>query len=343
MKKMTEIRGFLHEAHPSKTFLHALQKFIHKRIKSGLSDYSIIHLYNTLHPMGLALGNPVLSTLSPQDTKAYADTLWIKYAPGTIRPMVGDIKQFFRWCKKGGYSRNISKRLTKPRPRHAKSKAAVEADVQAVVSYLANQLRESNLVFKGFFSQLEAAPVTSWTSADKQIIRDLFMVAFLYETGARAGELANLGTRAMLTLCQVRDDTYSITSTGKTNDRTYRFTHQTAELWRIWQLVRPAGNDDYAITGWRHEHKTSPMNTSAISRMLVRRCRELQLKPFRAHALRHAKIQRSRRAVGLELASQLVDHSSIITTIGYDEYKDDELKTATIKTGLQYDVWEPSA
>ncbi|MCB8990589.1 MAG: hypothetical protein H6665_08215, partial [Ardenticatenaceae bacterium] len=47
-----------------------------------------------------------------------------------------------------------------------------------------------------------------------------------------------------------------------------------------------------------------------------------------------------RRLVGLETASMLVDHSSINTTREYDSFDEEELTEATLKTGLQLDLWE---
>jgi integrase len=82
------------------------------------------------------------------------------------------------------------------------------------------------------------------------------------------------------------------------------------------------------------------MKTSGISQTLVRRSKEAGIRPFRAHALRHAKVKRSRRLVGLEITSQLIDHSTLDMTRHYANIDEDELAEATIKTGIQYDLWK---
>lgn len=113
MKKMREINDFLAHRQTPGTFNEILQKFLSKRHRKGLSDYSVIHLHNSLHPMGVELKNPPIATLTPQKVRGYVDHLWLRYAPGTMRPIIGDLKQFFGWCKKKGYtSKNLGSRLT---------------------------------------------------------------------------------------------------------------------------------------------------------------------------------------------------------------------------------------
>jgi integrase len=65
--------------------------------------------------------------------------------------------------------------------------------------------------------------------------------------------------------------------------------------------------------------------------MLLRRCKQSQIRPFRAHSLRHAKTKRSRKLIGIELASYLIGHADLDTTIGYDYIDDDELIKAVQK------------
>lgn len=338
MRKMNEIKEFLTTRQTPGTFNDSLQKFLSKRYRKGLSDYSVIHLYNSLRPMGQELKNPPLATLTPQAVRAYVDTLWLRYAPGTMRPIIGDMKQFFGWCKKKGYTgKNLGNRLTKPRPRRATSKAAREADVAAVINHLAGLLRPH--VYRDVFGNLVHNPAETWGEAERLAIRDLFVVVFLYETGGRARELTTLGTKVMERACQTSKPAYTVTSIGKTNDRDLRFTHNTAELWRIWSVVRPHPCD-HAIYGLRPTHPPAPLATSGLSQILVRRCKEAGVPVFRSHALRHAKVRRARQLVGLEVASLLIDHSSVEMTRNYANVDNDELAEAVVKTGLQTDIWK---
>lgn len=337
MKKMREINDFLAHRQTPGTFNEILQKFLSKRHRKGLSDYSVIHLYNSLYPMAVSLKNPPLATLTPQKVRGYVDALWLRYAPGTMRPIIGDIKQFFGWCKKKGYaSKNLGSRLTKPRPRRATSKAARETDVAAVINHLAGLLRHR--VYRDVFGNLVHDPAEIWSEGERMAIRDLFAVVFLYETGGRARELTTLGTRVMEKTCKTSKPAYIVTSIGKTNDRDLRFTESTAELWRIWSAVRPQPCD-HALYSLRPTHAPAPLATSSLSQILVRRCKEAGVTVFRSHALRHAKVRRARQLVGLEVASLLIDHSSVEMTRNYANVDNDELAEAVVKTGLQADIW----
>lgn len=90
---------------------------------------------------------------------------------------------------------------------------------------------------------------------------------------------------------------------------------------------------------WRRGFEPQPATTNGISQMLARRCRDAGIETFRAHALRHSKVRRSRRLVGLELASQLVGHSSLAVTQNYANIDEDELAVAATETGIKRDLW----
>ncbi|MFK7804903.1 MAG: tyrosine-type recombinase/integrase [Anaerolineae bacterium] len=133
-----------------------------------------------------------------------------------------------------------------------------------------------------------------------------------------------------------------VTGVGKTNDHDYYFTHATAELWYLWKQVR---KDKllYAISGWRRGEKHRPMFTNGVSQMLYQRGRAAGAEsPFRSHPLRHAKVKRSRKKVGLDIAKVLVDHADIETTWGYANIDQEELEEAVLSTGISFDIWEKS-
>lgn len=339
MNKKPKLKVFLDlHRYPSGTFHDVLQTFLIKQSRRGLSEYSVIHLYGSLWPLGEWLGNPQLMTITPRHLLAYRDDLFLRYSPGTIRPMIGDIKQFLAWCKKKQYiAKNPAKRLTKPRPRRAKDKAAPETAVRAVIAYLVGQM--GGLVYRDIFGQLQCAPGMEWGETDLLALRDLFCVAFLYETGGRARELTKLGAMTMQRACQEKQQAYTVTSIGKTNDRDLRFTEVTAELWRLWYAVRPSGCADYAVFSMRPTHPPAPLTSNGVSQILARRCREADTAVFRAHALRHAKVRRSRRLVGLEMASVLLDHSTVEMTANYANVEDGEVIEAVNRTGIQGDLW----
>lgn len=305
-----------------------------------LSPYSVAHLRASLSPLSVALGNPPTVAVSYNDLRAYVDALYLRYKPGTIKPIVGDVRQFFRWAKKKRLThRNPAKRLKPPSRRavveSTAPKAADEGDVRRVLDYLAGRL--SRVVWRDLFGNLTAAPPDDWSYEERQTIRDLFILSFLYETGCRAGELWRLGVVAMATAADGPGPVYRAVSTGKTGVTSLRFTRATLELWRVWRSVMPPS--DYAVVGWLRGRPGTPMTTPGISKMLSRQCELAGVAPFRAHALRHAKIRRGKGAVGLETTSRLIGHGSAVITAAYGIVDEEELTAAALATGLMVRLW----
>lgn len=340
MKPKLEV--FLHIGQPHLSFHDGLQQFLSNRRRKGLSEYSITHLYNSLWPLGEALKNPALTTITPRHLKDYNDALWLKYAPGTVRPIVGDIKQYFRWCKKKRLiTGNPAKRLAKPRPRRSKKdKAAPETAVAQVIRHLGGKLER--VIYRDLFGQLHHEAAETWKESEILALRDLFVVVFLYETGARASEMVKLGAAMMVKACGEGGGAYCVTSTGKTADRDMRFTRATAELWRVWYAVRPQNTpaDAYAIFSLQPTRPAAPLTSNGVSQILVRRCKEAETAVFRSHSLRHAKVRRARRLFGLEMASLLIDHSSVEMTRNYANVDESEVNEAVRKTGLPFDLFK---
>lgn len=306
-----------------------------------LSPYSVAHLRGSLEPMTAALGNPPTADVTYSDLRAYVDGLYRRYKPGTIRPIVGDIRQFWRWAKKKKLApRNAAKRLKSPSRRAvaatAEPKSAPEGDVRRVIEYLSGLV--ARVVYRDFFGNLCAA--AGWEYLEIRALRDLFVIVLVYETGARIGEVQSLGSRAMDDALAGPGPAYSLVVTGKTGPQTLWFTTATAELWRLWQVMRPKGLEHLAIINWFLHCDPEPIRgRSTLSQMIARRCKEANVAPFRAHALRHAKAKRASAVVGLEAASKLLDHSSTNITAQYAAVHDDELSMAATLTGLGYRLW----
>ncbi len=306
-----------------------------------LSPYSVTHLRASLLPMARALSNPPVASVDYATLRAYVDGLRLRYKPGTLRPTVGDIRQFWRWAKKRGLiDRNPAKRLRPPSRRAvvetATAKAVDDDDARRVLAWLAGQLVE--LVYRDLFGNLIAAPPSEWSDDARRHARDLFILAFLYDTGCRAGELWRLSAAAMASACAAPGPVYRVASTGKTGECVLRFTVATAELWSVWECVRPPG-DGHAVVGWGRGRPVGPLSTSTLSRMIARHCDRAGVDRFRAHALRHAKVKRAKAAAGLEVASRLIGHGSTLVTAAYGRGDDDDLTAAALATGLADRLW----
>lgn len=80
-----------------------------------LSPYSVTHLRASLSPLAVALSDPPVAAVTYDELRGYVDGLYRRYKPGTIKPIVGDVRQFFRWAKRRRLiSRNPAKRLKMP-------------------------------------------------------------------------------------------------------------------------------------------------------------------------------------------------------------------------------------
>lgn len=331
---MKQLDRFLLATYAPQRFEATLQAFLRDRRADGLSAASVWHLYRSLAPLAEAVSKPV-GDITAHDLHAYLDALKTRYAPGTLRAVVGDIKQFFHWCQEQGeVAVDPAAKLKKP-PSRPRLKAATEPAVMAVMSHLATSLRA--LVYRDLFGALHPEH-ENWSYEELKRLHDLFAIALLYESGCRAGELTSLKARDLQAATGTVRSAYAVPAWGKTGSQTIRFTERTAEIWRLWHQLRPF-NHALAVWSWRRGAEPQPANTNGISQMIARHCRAAGVEPFRAHALRHSKVRRSRRLVGLELTSQLVGHSSLAVTQNYANIDEDELTRAATETGIQRDFW----
>jgi integrase len=154
---VTKIDNFLEGNYPPGSYNYVLKKFLKKR-RGNVSEASIDRLYYSLHPIGREWERP-FKELNCLWLKIYVDELWLRYARDSMRTIIGDIRQFFRWCKKKGHlSRNIAKSIKPVRRRRSRhTKAATESDVKEIIKNLADQLKASGLVYCDLFSIPQAA------------------------------------------------------------------------------------------------------------------------------------------------------------------------------------------
>lgn len=313
----------------------AIQQFLLFRVEE-VSQATMVHLYRSLSAFATDVGGGLpVAELTAGDFVAYADHLRSRYSPGTIGPVVGDLKQFASWLHQEGITAsNYGRRLVKPRAVKEKHHAE-EADMLTLIRRLAGNL--DGLLQRDLFGALRAAD-DGWNYESLKTLHDLTAVMLLYESGCRAGELCNLSSHRLNKAFAQPAPAYSIVAYGKTNDRTYHVTESTVELYRLWYAKRPFSMT-WAFCSWRRGGEPEKLSAPALGQMLARRCHQAGIRPFRPHSMRHAKVIRSRKLVGLELASRLVDHANIQTTRAYDFIDDGEVGVAARLTGYSGKLW----
>lgn len=311
----------------------AVKQFLLSR-QDEIAPASLWHLYRSLRQHAANLGNPATADITAAAVGTAVADIRSNYSPGTARGVIGDIKQFYAWLHATGRAPvNHGRNLKRPRPPRRKH-AADESDALLLIERMSQQLRP--LLFRDLFGGLQQDG--EWRYADYKRLHDLAAIMMLYESGCRAGELCNISAHHLRRSLAVGTAVYELTAYGKTGDRNYLFTTTTAELCRLWLAIRPF-QAAATFVSWRPGQPPTKLNSNALAHMLARRCQQAGIRPFRPHALRHAKVIRSRRAVGLELASRLVDHASIATTRAYDYIESDELAAAAASTGHQGIQW----
>lgn len=333
-----KLANFLLKKKQSSNSLSILQLFLQEKAATTTTA-NAEHLFESLYP--LLKAHPNLKSITYNDLQQTRLDMRNQYATGSIRSKLIDYRTFFKWCLMRGYvDHNVAKGLTLPRVR-PRDRAADDHDVQAVLRHLAKKL--DNVVIRNFFGRLEIIAGAKWNKWQQHAARDLFMLTFIYETGARAGEVANLLTADInKALQQPRGPdgrVFAVELFGKTDERVRAFTTATAELWLIWQQVRPKkGAKNSALVKWQKKDELAEALTSQdVSHILVRRCDQAGVKTFRSHALRHGKAKRAKQYGGVEVAMALLDHNNITSTLFYTLDDDRQLNEAALKTGQKRD------
>lgn len=112
---VSKIYSFLDHDYERGTLHFAMQKFL-SSLEGNVSDASLIHLYRSLIALGDSMGNINVNDVDRRRLERYVEGLRGRYAAGTLRSVVGDIRQFFGWCANNGHiDRDVSSRLKRPK------------------------------------------------------------------------------------------------------------------------------------------------------------------------------------------------------------------------------------
>jgi site-specific recombinase XerD len=325
-----KLNKFLSQTYGEGTVGAVAQRFIRKRDERGLSTYSLAHLCASLAPFCAAHPVPC-AALTARQVIDYINHLHRTYAPRTVKGIRGDIKQFLRWAgKKGLAPRKIYKRLP-----HIKTEATDKSTTISAVAMLGRHLA-GNLtqhIYRDLFGNLCWEPPHQWGRLDRLYLRDLTVLVMLYESGARRGELAELGTAAVhRAIHQQHNGVLGVEMFGKTGLQKRWFTRASLELMQCWLAVRHQPNHQLFIYS---DRGAAPIQPGSISLMLARRCREANITPFRTHSLRHLAIKRAKTTFGLEMANKIIDHSTLASTVDYAAVGSDEVRSAVALLGWQ--------
>ncbi|MEM7113066.1 MAG: hypothetical protein AAF614_11585 [Chloroflexota bacterium] len=165
---MNKIETFLETSYPPSSYYAVLRKFLRKKQKS-LSTSSVERLYYSLHPVGCGMANrtnPQISTLTKADLEDHIVRLKLKKSVATVETVIGDLRHFFKWCKKRRLCKNIAKTIKPMRrkKRISQRARATEATIKHLLQHLAAQLKHR--MSRNIFTALDVALTEQWTVAE---------------------------------------------------------------------------------------------------------------------------------------------------------------------------------
>ena len=185
------------------------------------------------------------------------------------------IRAFLNWCAKDNRIVLSASPITSPYPQRIKTARNKAANHQDILKLLRHLLQSSH------------------TAANS---RDLLAIQLYYDSACRMTEIATLTTTAMNRALRagIKNDKGVIIYTayaddGKKGSVPIRFTEYTACFYKQWLALRPKGTTNRIFTSLLHKNKATPINPEAMSNMIVRKCKQQNITPFRTHAIRHLK------------------------------------------------------
>ena len=228
------------------------------------------------------------------------------YSKASIAGYIGAVRRWLTWCNERGYCEsNPSAHLEKPKWNSRPSSDRV--------------MRRSDL-----YKMLDQATQRALESGS---VRDLALLLFTAETGARRGEIAKLQIKDLnLVKCTAE-------VSGKTGPRTTDFTEKTAHLLELWLAQREplvkrwGGGHGFVFCGIspaNHKSFGQPLSWNSVYQIFKRLAGQAGVKgPWNPHSLRHLVGQSwTDQGINLELLRQKLGHSSIEITSRFYTHQD---------------------
>jgi site-specific recombinase XerD len=246
----------------------------------------------------------LLATITPETLDQWGGLIrGGNLAKATQLGYIQTIKTILAFAHRRGYiAQNPAQELERPRLDHnaaASGRVMASADLRAILAGLENS---GNL-------------------------RDLAIIMFMADTGARRGEVSRLKSDDLiLPDCDAWVD-------GKTGRQMVDYTTTTREILILWLEQRPQVAHPYLFTGLGSptSEPGDPLLPGAINLIMKRAARAAGIRgPHNPHSIRHLVGQTFTDHVNLELVRQKLRHSNIHTTAAFYAHQDRErVKAAT--------------
>lgn len=282
----------------------AARAFIQACYADGLKLPTVRWYESKLRPFTSALGNMPITEVSIVELRGYVRALYERkerytgvdkkqVLPGglsieSIRGHIRALKRFFAWCLSEGIlpGGDPMLKIRMPAAPRPVPKAITSANIRALL----------------------AACVCDGSRAGK---RDAAIIAFLTDTGCRAGGLLGL-TWATLMLDSRRAQVHEKFDRG----RVVPMSAYTAGLLRAWLAVAPHGATT-VFCALGTNTAAAPLTLSGLHQVLKRRAKQAQIVGrINPHSFRHAFGRRYLMAGGdASTLSHIMGHSSVAVTL----------------------------
>lgn len=221
---------------------------------------------------------------------------------GTMAGYAGTHRAFWAWMENEGLrdnspAANLKRYSYLPKKRRAAPVSAVAAISAALPSFVAHG---------------------GYNARD---VRDALAVSLSLDSGNRIGEIRSLRRRDMenaLLSGEVASNgrvRYTVVGHGKTGDQELTFFNESADLYRLWQLVNPYPKADFVFISLKNGRL---LRRETMGRAFVRVCEFAGVPTIRSHAIRKRNASDLQAAFhDPELTRQYLGHTSIKTTMAH--------------------------
>ena len=232
-----------------------------------------------------------------EDIIAYRDSLMVNHRPSSVQGAMAAVRLFFEFCEVSGVYKNVAKHVKSPKldRGHKHDYLTSEQSKELLATCEEPENREQDLRDKAILSVMLTTG-----------LRTISIISADY------GDISKIGDATVLFYL----------GKGHTEKGTYvKLTAPVERAIRQYLSVRGEVKENEPLfTSTSNRHKNGRLTTKAIRMMVKTRLRNIGIDNRRvsAHSLRHTAATLNLLAGGsLEETQQLLDHSSISTTMIY--------------------------
>lgn len=279
---------------------NALQEYLNHLAERNLSPLHCRTVQSRLRQFIQPIAHRPIASVTALELHQHFQQLEDGRSDGTMAGYAGTHRAFWAWAvaqnhRPASPAERLKRYDYRPRKRRAAPSESVAKIANALPGYVAA---------KGYAAR---------------DVRDALAVSLSLDSGARIGEIRSLRRRDVEMALLSPETTangrsrYTVVGHGKTGDQNITFFNETAELYKLWQLVNPHPKADFVFISL----KTGKLITrETMGRCFLGICQYAGIPPIRSHAIRKRNASDIQQAMrDPELTRQYLGHTNISTTM----------------------------